>query len=96
MDEEEDHVLLEKLQDIQVHAVKRQKHDADTPTYAQAIGGDEKDEWMEAINCELQQLDSEGVIHLDKAIYDLPNRATILGSMFVLKKKRDAITGEVT
>jgi len=95
LEEEENSQLLNQTNDIQTHAVKRKRHDSDNPTYTQAIEGRDKDEWERAIEIELKQLDDEGVIHLNETIDKPPKSATVLGSMYVLKKKRDVINGSV-
>ncbi|KAJ2921694.1 hypothetical protein H1R20_g15407, partial [Candolleomyces eurysporus] len=62
--------------------------DSDSPTFEEAMAGAEKEKWLEAIREEMAQIDkmhTYDVVEVDRR--EIPN---IIGSRFVLRRKRDA------
>jgi hypothetical protein len=78
-----------------VYKIKKKNRSDDNPSYAKAMKSDNAKEWLAAIEDEMDQMKSEEVF-TSVQYDDLPQGANIVGSMFVLQRKRDKITGEIT
>ncbi|KAJ2918787.1 hypothetical protein MD484_g1572, partial [Candolleomyces efflorescens] len=69
-------------------AAQQQDRTGDNPTFEEAMKGDEKEKWIEAIREEIAQIEKMNtyeVVEVD--MNEIPN---IIGSRFVLRRKRDA------
>ena len=78
-----------------VFKIKKKNRSDDNPSYSSAMKSANSDEWLAAIQEEMDQMDSEEVYTYVK-YDDLPSGANVIGSMFVLQRKRDKITGAIT
>ena len=70
-------------------------NDQDSPSLNKALRSSDYKEWIKAINTELSQMTSMQVYTAVQRS-EVPRERTIYPSMFVLKRKRDTITGEIT
>lgn len=72
-------------------AVTRRVHDADNPTYAQAMASPDAHHWRAAMQVKFDSLVSHSVGRLIKR----PVNANVLGGMWRFKRKRDT-SGDIT
>ena len=77
-----------------INAVLKHNHTFDNPTYQQAQAREDWPRWKAAIDEEMQQMQDEDVFTFTN-YSNLPDKANILGSMFVLQIKRNKKTGEI-
>jgi hypothetical protein len=71
-----------------IRKLGKKKHDYDSPTLSQAMKRSDWSEWKKAMDTELKQMDEEGVF-TDVSHGELTKHSNIIGSMWVLKIKRD-------
>ena len=78
-----------------IYKIKKKNRSADNPSYKKAMQSENAKEWLAAIQEEMDQMNSEEVFSYVQ-YDDIPTGANIIGSMFVLQRKRDKITGDIT
>ena len=71
------------------------EEDQDSPNLNKALSSANHKEWIQAINTEILQMKSMNVYE-SVLRTDVPRDRAIYPSMFVLKRKRDTVTGEIT
>lgn len=76
---------------ISYAAVTRGGHDADNPTYAQAMAGPDAAHWRAAMKVEFYSL----VLHSVGRLIKRPSKANVLGGMWCFKRKRET-SGAIT
>ena len=93
---ENNKVLERETKKIMKRVAKMKVRTADNPTLKQAQEREDWPKWEAAINEELNQLlDDEVFVEEYYNFKNLPKDANVVGSMFVLQRKRDKISGMI-